>query len=116
MIETNTDISEVFTLLEKTFSGGITPNWVSALAKGKTKTYKDGSLLNYYVADDGVCYINSGSIGNAHFKVPILRDLHYLGKKYKEIILYSEVDKLEPYLKKMGFKRDKAQNLYIRIT
>ena len=106
---------EAFTALEGLFSEvGITPNWFYALAHGHTRLYNDNQLiLNYYVLD-GMCIVNSGSVGDAAFPKSMLRDIKELIGTYENMIISSSVLSIEPYLNKYGFRYNSENRTYIR--
>ena len=105
---------EDFALLEPIFKGvGITPNWLHALAHGKTKVYDGYGVVNY-IEENGICMINSGTIDNGRFTMSMLKDMVRLKDSFKKVIIYSERHEIARYLAKDGFRHDKDNNLYIK--
>ena len=105
---------EDFIELEPMFRGvGISANWLHALTYGETKVYNGDSILNYYLQDD-ICVINSGSIENARFCKSLLKDIKGLITSHERVIISSNVDSIEGYLKKHGFRYNKKTNTYIK--
>jgi hypothetical protein len=104
-----------FTELEPIFRGvGITPNWLHALAVGKTKTYDSYGIVNYYI-EDGICMINSGTINNGRFTSSMLKDMIRINRHYEKCIIYSERHEIAKYMSsRYGYIHDKDNNLYIK--
>ena len=106
------DFTDVYPLFE---GHGISANWLYALAKGNTKIYQGKTILNHYIDDNsGVCVINSGSINNARFPKSMLRDIKQIISNHEKIIISSEVDSVERYLSRIGFRYDRDNKLYIK--
>lgn len=105
---------EDFTLLEPIFRDvGITPNWLYALAYGKTKVYDSYGIVNYYVEND-ICMINSGTIKNGRFLASMLKDMMRIDKAYEKCIIYSERHEIARYMVRLGYRHDVENNLYIK--
>jgi len=93
---------------------GISKEWLYALSIGKTTFYNDDTIiLNYFIAND-ICVINSGSIRNAKFTKSMLKDIKTLINEHKSVIISSNVDTIDNYLKKYNFRYNSEKQIYER--
>ena len=87
-------------------------NWLYALSNGETKFYKNDTQVLCSMIDCGILCINSGSVDDKPFCKSLLKDIKRLMLSHDKVLIASEVEKIEPFMCKYGFKYDTKLRAY----
>ena len=104
-------IEEIYDLFRH---DGITPEWLHCLKNGETKIYSDGYGIVNLIKENGILFVNSGTIGDRLFTREMLKDLSIISRAKGTVIISSTVKSIEKFMQNIGYNYDDELQAYIK--